>query len=173
MREKKIFVLGGAASGKSVYAESLVIKADARPVYIATARAFDTEMEAKIARHRARRGPEWRDLPAPDDLPRALATLVEGEIALLDCATMWLTNAMLAERDLEAETDALIEALSACAAPVVIVSNEVGQGIVPDHPLGRRFRDAQGLLNQRLAAASDAAVLVVAGLPLALKGALP
>ena len=171
--QKIIFVLGGAASGKSTYAESLVTKADERPVYLATAEARDEEMFEKIAKHRARRGEEWRDVACPRDAAGAISGLERGDIALLDCATMWLTNVMLAEGDVAAETQALLSALRTSAAPVVVVSNEVGQGIVPEHRLGRRFREAQGQLNQDLAALADTVVLVVAGLPLALKGTLP
>ncbi len=163
-------VTGGAASGKSRLAEARVLGCGRPPVYIATAQAWDDEMRAKIARHRARRS-GWRDLEAPIDLPGALSTLTRNEAALVDCLTLWLTNVMLAETDQQAAEDALCGALSASAAPVVCVTNEVGQGIVPDNALGRRFRDAQGRLNQRIAAQADCVVAVIAGLPLVLKGA--
>lgn len=162
-------VLGGAASGKSAHAEALVTATGRPRVYIATAEAWDAEMAAKIARHRASRGPAWRTLEAPRDLPAALATVTPDEAVLIDCATLWLTNLMLADADLPAAETALLAALAACPAPVVIVSNEVGQGIVPDTALGRRFRNAQGALNQRLAARADTVVAVMAGLPLSLK----
>jgi adenosylcobinamide kinase/adenosylcobinamide-phosphate guanylyltransferase len=162
-------VLGGAASGKSGHAEALVTATGRPRVYIATAEAWDTEMADKIARHRAARGPAWRTLEAPRDLPAALATVTAAEAVLIDCATLWLTNLMLAEADLPAAETALLAALADCPAPVVIVSNEVGHGIVPDTALGRRFRNAQGALNQRLAARADTVVAVMAGLPLILK----
>lgn len=162
-------VLGGAASGKSSHAEALVTATGRPRVYIATAEAWDAEMAAKIGRHRAARGPAWRTLEAPRDLPAALATVTPDEAVLIDCATLWLTNLMLADADLPAAETALLAALAACPAPVVIVSNEVGQGIVPDTALGRRFRNAQGALNQRLAARADTVVAVMAGLPLSLK----
>ena len=166
-------VLGGANSGKSGFAETLVTATGRPRVYIATAQAFDAEMAEKIAAHRIARGPDWRTVEAPLDPCPALRSAEAGEVVLLDCVTLWLSNLMLAGADLaEAET-ALIEALAACPAPVVVVSNEVGQGVVPDTSLGRRFRGAQGRLNQRLAAEAGLAVLVVAGLPLVLKGALP
>jgi adenosylcobinamide kinase / adenosylcobinamide-phosphate guanylyltransferase len=162
-------VLGGAASGKSSHAEALVTATGRPRVYIATAEAWDAEMAAKIARHRAARGPAWRTLEAPRDLPAALATVTPDEAVLIDCATLWLTNLMLADADLPAAETALLAALAACPAPVVIVSNEVGQGIVPDTALGRRFRIAQGALNQRLAAHAASVIAVMAGLPLSLK----
>ena len=171
MNPKKFtFVVGGAASGKSAHAESLVLGAGGTPVYIATAEAHDAEMAAKIAAHReARAGRGWRTVEAPLDVAEVLKAATGGEVVLLDCATLWLTNVMLAGRDVEAEADRLLDALSACAAPVVVVSNEVGAGIVPETSLGRRFRAAQGRLNQRLAAAADHVVTVIAGLPLVLK----
>jgi adenosylcobinamide kinase/adenosylcobinamide-phosphate guanylyltransferase len=147
-----------------------VLATGLQPVYIATAQAWDDEMAAKIARHRARRM-GWRDIEAPLDLPLALASLRAGDAALLDCLTLWLTNQLLAEHDLDLAADALCAALSACTVPVVVVSNEVGQGIVPDNALSRRFREAQGLLNQRIAAQAERVITVLAGLPLTLKPA--
>jgi adenosyl cobinamide kinase/adenosyl cobinamide phosphate guanylyltransferase len=127
-------------------------------------------MAARIKAHRARRGAEWRTVEAPRDLAAALAACGRMPV-LVDCLTLWLSNLMLAEADIDAEVERLETALAAAAAPVVLVANEVGSGIVPDHPLGRRFRDLQGTLNQRLAAGADRVVLMVAGLPLAVKGA--
>lgn len=162
-------VTGGAASGKSALAETRLLGSTLAPVYIATAQAWDNEMRAKIARHRARRS-GWREIEAPMDLPAALATLRAGEAALVDCLTLWLTNVMLAKADLAEAEAALVAALAASPAPVVCVTNEVGQGIVPESALGRRFREAQGRLNQRIAAQADSVIAVMAGLPLALKG---
>ncbi len=170
--QKLALVLGGASSGKSTFAEGLVT-ATARPrVYIATAQAWDSEMQRKIAQHREARGPDWRTVEVPRDLSNALRDVTQNEVVLIDCATLWLTNQLLAEADLDAAETGLIEALGTCPAPVVVVSNEVGLGLVPDSPLGRRFRDAQGHLNQRLAERADLVVLVAAGLPLVLKGTL-
>jgi len=174
MKERLTLVLGGAASGKSAFAERLVLAhRGATPVYIATAQAFDAEMTDKIAQHRRQRGANWRTLEHPLDAAAALGSLGADAAVLLDCATLWLSNQMLADADLAAETDRLLAALASCAAPVVVVSNEVGQGIVPDNALARRFRNAQGRLNQRLAAAAGQVVLLVAGLPMVLKGELP
>lgn len=166
-------VIGGARSGKSTFAESLVT-ATARPRrYIATAEAWDDEMRARIAQHLQDRGSDWTTVEAPLDLAAALADAREDEAVLLDCATLWLTNHLLADHDLEREAALLIASLLTCKAPVVVVSNEVGLGIVPDNALSRRFRDAQGRLNQRLAQSADLVVTVIAGLPLVLKGRLP
>ncbi len=166
-------VIGGARSGKSGYAERLIF-ATVRPRrYIATAEAWDDEMRARIARHQQDRGPDWTTVEAPLDLAAALTAATPNEVVLIDCATLWLTNHLLADHDLAAETAHLVTALAACAAPVVIVTNETGWGIVPDNALARRFRDAQGRLNQRLAGRAALVVTVIAGLPLALKGGLP
>jgi adenosylcobinamide kinase/adenosylcobinamide-phosphate guanylyltransferase len=162
------FVLGGARSGKSRYAESLVAALAPPLVYVATAQGGDDEMAERIAVHRARRGPGWRTIEAPRDLRGALSACGSAP-ALLDCLTLWLSNLMLGEADIEAEITGLEAALAAAAAPVVVVANEVGSGIVPEFPLGRKFRDLQGTLNQRIAARADRVVLMVAGLPLVIK----
>ncbi len=171
-------VLGGARSGKSRYAESLfaALPPAWEPpfAYVATAEAGDDEMAARIEAHRARRGAQWRTIEAPRDIAGALKACA-GMPVLVDCLTLWLSNLMLAEADIDKEIEVLEQALAAAAAaaaPVVLVANEVGFGIVPGYPLGRRFRDQQGLLNQRLAARADRVVLMVAGLPLAVKGTL-
>jgi len=164
-------VLGGARSGKSRYAESLLAASPPPWAYVATAEAGDHEMAVRIRAHRARRGRNWTTIEAPRDLPAALAACASMPV-LVDCLTLWLSNLMLAEADIEEETAHLERALAAGAAPIVLVANEVGSGIVPEHPLGRRFRDQQGVLNQRLAARADRVVLMVAGLPLAVKGTL-
>jgi len=170
---KNACVFGGARSGKSAFAENLIITTGRRRVYIATAEAWDDEMRDRIAAHRLDRGDGWETVDAPLDLAGALATIPADAAVLVDCATLWLTNHMLAEHDLAVETERLLTALAACAAPVVVVSNEVGWGIVPDNALARRFRDAQGRLNQQMAAQADLVVGVMAGLPFALKGRLP
>lgn len=171
--QKLSLVLGGANSGKSALGERLVRSAGKRLVYVATAQAFDAEMEAKIARHRAQRGTDWRTVETPHDAAQALESVTGDEAVLLDCATLWLSNHLLAESDVEAEADRLIAALAACRGPVVMVSNETGLGVVPDNALARRFRAAQGHLNQRLAAEAGLVVFVAAGLPMVLKGELP
>ena len=166
-------VIGGARSGKSGLAERLVTGSGRTRRYIATAEAWDDEMRDRITRHRADRGQGWITVEAPLDLTAALAKADPTEVVLVDCATLWLTNHLLAEHDLAAETAALLAALAACAAPVVVVSNEVGWGIVPDNALARAFRDAQGRLNQQIAAEAGLVVGVMAGLPMVLKGRLP
>ncbi len=174
MLPKLALVLGGAASGKSRWSEKLVRGASENPLYIATAEAYDDEMRAKIAAHRKMRASDdWTTIEAPLDLAPALASAAPGQVVLLDCATLWLSNHMLADHDLEAAEEALIDALAACAAPVVVVSNEVGLSVVPDNALARRFQRAQGNLNQRLAAEAGLVVQMIAGLPLVMKGALP
>ncbi|SMR81586.1 adenosylcobinamide kinase /adenosylcobinamide-phosphate guanylyltransferase [Aliiroseovarius halocynthiae] len=166
-------VLGGAASGKSDYAEQLVAATDRPMLYIATAQSFDAEMDDKIALHQARRGAGWRTIEAPLNAADAFACAEESEVVLFDCATMWLSNQLFAESNLGDAEVALFSAISDCKAPVVIVSNEVGAGIVPENALARRFRQTQGELNQRIAQRADLVVTVMAGLPLALKGTMP
>jgi adenosyl cobinamide kinase/adenosyl cobinamide phosphate guanylyltransferase len=163
-------VLGGARSGKSRHAEALLARHPAPWVYLATAEAWDEEMRTRIAEHRARRDGRWQTVDAPLDLPAALAT---PQPVLVDCLTLWLTNLMLGEHDVEAATKALEAALRARVAPTVLVANEVGLGIVPESALGRAFRDRAGVLNQRVAAAADHVHFIAAGLPLLLKGELP
>jgi len=138
---------------------------------VATAEAGDEEMAARIKAHRERRGAPWRTIEAPRDLGSALSES-GGTAVLVDCLTLWLSNLMLAETDIEREIQSLEKAVAAPKSPVVLVANEVGFGVVPDHALGRRFRDLQGILNQRMAARADRVVLMVAGLPLAVKGSL-
>ena len=166
---KIILVTGGARSGKSAIAENLIASLGAGPVYIATAEARDEEMADRIARHQARRGPEWITHNEPLDLISALNATDGHGPRLVDCLTLWLTNMMLQGADWEAASRDLIAALPAQQAPIVFVTNEVGSGIVPDNQLARAFRDAAGLLNQWVAAAADDAYLAVAGLSLQLK----
>ena len=166
-------VIGGARSGKSSFAESLITASGRPRRYIATAEAWDEEMRDRIARHCVQRGASWTTVEAPLDLCAALSEARPSEAVLIDCATLWLTNHLLADHDIAAETTLLLTALAACPAPVVIVSNETGWGIVPENALARRFRDEQGRVNQRLAAQAQLAVTVIAGLPVVLKGQLP
>jgi adenosylcobinamide kinase / adenosylcobinamide-phosphate guanylyltransferase len=164
-------VLGGARSGKSRYAEDLIAALRPPWVFVATAEPGDAEMTERIAAHRSRRGKNWQTVEAPHDLAAALAAVATDTPVLVDCLTLWLSNRILAEADLEAEIAGLEAALRSRRAPVVLVSNEVGSGIVPDNELARRFRDLQGRVNQRMAARADRVVLMVAGLPLVVKDA--
>lgn len=165
-------VLGGARSGKSRHAETLVIGSGLQPFYVATAEARDGEMTDRIGLHRARRGGDgWTTVEEPLDLADALSRIAaeRGRAVLVDCLTLWLSNLFEAGRDPETEAKALCALLPSLPSPVVLVSNEIGLGLVPETPLGRAFRDAQGRLNQAVAAAVPSVVFVAAGLPLALK----
>ncbi|MGE5506249.1 MAG: bifunctional adenosylcobinamide kinase/adenosylcobinamide-phosphate guanylyltransferase [Actinomycetota bacterium] len=161
-------VLGGARSGKSRYAERLLDGAPA--LYLATGQAFDAEMAERIRLHRARRGPGWDTVEEPLALPEAIERGARPDRpVLVDCLTLWISNLMHAGRDVDAATDALCEVLSAPPGPVVLVSNEVGMGLVPETALGRAFRDHQGRVNQAVAETCRRVVFVAAGLPLILK----
>jgi adenosylcobinamide kinase/adenosylcobinamide-phosphate guanylyltransferase len=162
-------VLGGARSGKSRHAEALVTALPPPWLYIATGEPRDNEMAARIAEHRARRSAPWQTVEAPRDLAGALTAAPAGAAVLIDCLTLWLTNVMLAGADVDAEIARLERALFERGGATVLVANEVGLGIVPDNALARRFRDAAGRLNQRLAAAADRVVLLVAGIPVKVK----
>jgi len=159
-------VLGGARSGKSFHAEALVTALPPPWVYVATAEALDDEMRERVEKHRARRAAGWQTVEAPLDFRGALAT---DRPVLVDCLTLWLTNILLAEHDIAAATAVLETALEARTAPTVLVANEVGLGIVPENALARKFRDAAGRLNQRLAARADSVLFLVAGLPMRVK----
>lgn len=168
-----LLVLGGARSGKSAYAQAVVERSGLERVLLATATAGDPEMAERISRHRADRDAGWRTVEEPLDLVAALASEAgPGRAVLVDCLTLWLSNLMLAGRDPEGDTARLAAAVRGAEGPVVLVSNEVGSGLVPDTPLGRRFRDAQGRLNAAAAQACEVAVLLVAGCPLVLKPAV-
>jgi adenosylcobinamide kinase/adenosylcobinamide-phosphate guanylyltransferase len=164
-----ILITGGARSGKSRRAETRVRAFPGQPVYVATAEARDAEMEARIAKHRARRKTGWIERAVPLDLEPALAASDGGGARLVDCLTLWLSNLMHAERDWEREVSELATALPRLRSPVVLVSNEVGLGIVPDNALARSFRDAAGIMNQAIAEVADEVEFVVAGLPMKLK----
>ncbi|MEX0970584.1 MAG: bifunctional adenosylcobinamide kinase/adenosylcobinamide-phosphate guanylyltransferase [Paracoccaceae bacterium] len=166
-------ILGGASSGKSAFAEQLVLKSGRKPVYIATCTADDAEMQARIQRHRERRDGRWRELEVPLELANALGWIAADEIVLVDCMTLWLSNLMEAQRDVDEALALFLRQMHVCAQPVVLVSNELGMGLVPETSLGRRFRDQQGKINQSLAKAADTVTFVAAGLPLSLKGKLP
>ncbi|RTE93532.1 bifunctional adenosylcobinamide kinase/adenosylcobinamide-phosphate guanylyltransferase [Bradyrhizobium sp. LVM 105] len=164
-----ILITGGARSGKSKRAEMRTRAFPGQPVYVATAEPLDTEMEARIAKHRARRGADWIEREVPLDLVDALVASDGGGARLVDCLTLWLSNLMHATRDWEREVTELASALPRLKSPVVLVTNEVGLGIVPDNALARSFRDAAGIMNQTIAAAADEVEFVVAGLPMKLK----
>lgn len=175
LKNDLILVIGGARSGKSRFAlervEGLANQRGMRPGMLATAQAFDDEMAHRIKAHKQERGDHWLAVEEPLEIAGALLSFAPqcGAI-VVDCLTLWLSNIMHHERAIGAETDALLQALSTVACPVVMVSNEVGLGLVPETPLGRSFRDEQGRLNQRMAAACNQVVFLAAGLPLYLKG---
>jgi adenosylcobinamide kinase/adenosylcobinamide-phosphate guanylyltransferase len=164
-----LLVLGGARSGKSRYAESL---GTGQKFYVATAEASDEEMVQRIAAHRQQRGPEWETFEVPLDLVGALQTIDgKGRFILIDCLTIWLSNLMVVKLDVRREAEMLCESLTKLKSRVVLVSNEVGLGIVPANVLARTFRDEQGFLNQRIAEIADEVILMTAGLPMVLKKA--
>ncbi len=164
-------VLGGARSGKSAYAEGLVMAYPSPWLYLATAEIWDDEMAERVTLHRARRREGWITRDVPLALPEAVAA-AEGPV-LVDCLTLWLTNLILKEADVAEAVERLAAACTAATGPVVLVTNEVGLGIVPDNALARRFRDEAGRLHQRMAALADRVVLTVAGLPLTVKPQAP
>lgn len=165
------FILGGARSGKSQRALNVAEAVGARRVFIATAEAFDDEMAKRIARHKAERSVGWSTVEALVDLTSAIYIAPsKADVCLVDCLTLWLSNLMHSGRDIEAETAQLCDAISDSPIPIILVSNEVGLGLVPETPLGRAFRDAQGRLNQQVAKVCDRVEFVTAGLPIALKG---
>ncbi len=169
---RSLFVLGGARSGKSSYAQKIAESSGLRPVMIATAEAHDNEMAERIERHKRERGPAWGLVETPlalTDTLRRHAT--PTTILLVDCATLWLSNLFLHDYDSGERTRELTALIPTLTGPVIFVSNEVGQGIVPENALARRFRDAQGRLNQALAQSCDGVVFIGAGLPLQLKPA--
>jgi adenosylcobinamide kinase / adenosylcobinamide-phosphate guanylyltransferase len=164
-----ILITGGARSGKSVRAEARAIGFPGRPVYIATAEALDAEMAERIAQHRARRGSDWLTYETPLELVAVLRETDRGGARLVDCLTLWLFNLLQAGRDWANETEALADALAQQNSPVVLVTNEVGLGIVPDNALARQFRDAAGIVNQTIARAAHEVEFMVAGLPMRVK----
>ncbi|MEM6627767.1 MAG: bifunctional adenosylcobinamide kinase/adenosylcobinamide-phosphate guanylyltransferase [Pseudomonadota bacterium] len=169
--QTSFFILGGARSGKSRRALALAEELGASRVFVATAQAWDEEMSERIAQHKAERGAGWTTIEAPLELVEVLDELKgECDVCVVDCLTLWLSNLMHHNRDVDAETAQLCAAIAASPIPIILVSNEVGLGIVPETPLGRTFRDAQGRLNQDVAAVCDHVEVLVAGLPLILKG---
>lgn len=165
-----LFVLGGARSGKSRYAQTRAEATGLDRLFVATAQAFDDEMRERIARHRGERGDRWTTIEAPIDL----AVVIDGhgradQVMLIDCLTLWTSNLLLADRDITAATDELVAAIARASGPIILVANEAGLGIVPDNGLARRFRDEAGIVNQRVAAACAEVQFLAAGLPLTLK----
>jgi adenosylcobinamide kinase/adenosylcobinamide-phosphate guanylyltransferase len=164
------FILGGARSGKSRRAQSLAEALHGVPVYLATAQPFDAEMADRIARHRNDRGDRWRTIEAPINLAAAIRTHgAVGNVLLIDCLTLWLSNILLAGADVDSSIHELVDALAAATVPLFVVSNEVGLGIVPDNALARQFRDHAGRLHQRVAEVADRVEWMVAGLALRMK----
>ena len=164
-----ILITGGARSGKSRHAETRAHAFAGRPIYIATAEALDGEMAERIASHRARRGSEWIEREEPLELAQALIETDSGGARLVDCLTLWLSNLLHAGRDWQQAVAELTEALKRQQSPVVLVTNEVGLGIVPDNALARAYRDAAGIMNQTIAGVADEVEFIVAGLPMKLK----
>lgn len=165
------FILGGARSGKTSHALARARQLSQGPlIMIATAQALDAEMTERIARHQAERDEAWTTIEAPLDLAGAVRGLAPSDVAVIDCLTLWLTNQMLAGAEIVPAVANLVEALAQSHAALVVISNEVGQGIVPDNALARRFRDEAGWMHQKVAAAADRVEVIWAGLPLPLKG---
>jgi adenosylcobinamide kinase/adenosylcobinamide-phosphate guanylyltransferase len=168
--DKSLLVLGGARSGKSRFAQTQAEHLPGDLVYIATAQALDSEMEERIVRHRSDRGPRWRTVEEPLDLTSTIsAESSPGSVLLVDCLTLWASNLIFADRDVDSDLAALAETIGCARGKLIFVSNEVGLGIVPDNALARRFRDVAGEINQSVARAVDAAVFMAAGLPFVLK----
>ncbi len=166
-----ILILGGARSGKSAFAEQLLRESNAGRIYLATATAGDDEMKARIAHHRTARGAAWQTIEEPIAIVDCLKRETDkGRAVLVDCLTLWLSNLFMGTHDIDQEIDRLALFLQEAPRDIVLVSNEIGLGLVPETKLGRDFRDAQGRLNQRIAAAVPTVVFVAAGLPLYLKG---
>ncbi len=165
-------VLGGASSGKSLWAENFVLRQASKAHYVATALAFDSEMKEKITRHRSRRGAEWTTIEEHLALQSCISSLPQSSPILVDCATMWLSNLLFEKKDLIGECNDFCQYLMTYKGQLVIVSNEVGQSVIPETKMGRCFQIAQGRLNQDLAAIASTVVFITAGLPMVLKGSL-
>jgi adenosylcobinamide kinase/adenosylcobinamide-phosphate guanylyltransferase len=171
---KVMLITGGARAGKSRYAERLMTARPAHHAVIATATAGDAEMAERIARHKAERDKTWETIEQPISVRAAIRNAARPDrILLVDCLTLWISNLLGEQRDIVVEMLGLVGTLKIAAGPVIIVSNEVGLGIVPDNPLARAFRDNLGRANQLVAAAAEVVVFMAAGIPIILKGSLP
>jgi adenosylcobinamide kinase / adenosylcobinamide-phosphate guanylyltransferase len=170
-RSRIILVLGGARSGKSAFAEQLIDQTLLHKIYIATCEPFDGDMNTRISLHKSRRGANWTLVEEPIDLMRSLTENAHQTRAILvDCLTLWLTNLMMGDKDIAHYTRELTGCLQAVQGTIILVSNEVGQGIVPDNKMARDFRDYAGVLHQKIAAIADEVYFITAGLPHTLKG---
>jgi adenosylcobinamide kinase/adenosylcobinamide-phosphate guanylyltransferase len=174
MGKKVIFITGGCRSGKSRYALDYANRHFSKKLYLATCEVLDQEMAQRVENHKKMRGPEWQTVEEPLEVVEKVRRYGdEAEVVLLDCITLWLSNLLLKWDDdskVTGEVDRLIETLKKSQASFLIVSNEVGMGIVPADPLSRRFRDLSGTVNQRIAEVADTVILMVSGLPIFLKG---
>lgn len=171
MQFRRLLILGGVRSGKSRFAQELAEQSGRNKVFLATGEPRDDEMTERIALHRRNRGDGWMTVETPLELPTAIRERGEDEAVIVDCLTLWLTNILLAERDVRHAVAELEGAIREARCALVLVSNEVGMGIVPESALGRQFRDWQGKVNQAAAMTCDGAVFMVSGCPLLLKPA--
>ena len=169
VKPMKTLIIGGAASGKSAYAEGLASNSKLYKIYLASANIYDEEMQLKVNKHKIRRGDDWTTISEPLEAKEKITYLKDNQIMLFDCATMWLTNQMLKKADIQSEISQLIDSIMLSKGSIIVVTNEVGSGIVPENSMARQFRELQGLLNQELASISDSVIQVIAGLPLFLK----
>ena len=170
MDNKSTLILGGARSGKSSYAEKLALSFDLEPIYIATAQAKDDEMVDRIRHHKLRRNADWKTIEEPLNISKVIVDHSSPHnVILIDCLTLWLSNIFAKSLNFETEIKTLVEAVAAAKGPIIFVSNEVGQGIVPINELARNFRDEAGRLNQQIAASVANVYVIMAGLPLPIK----
>ena len=171
-RGRLTLLLGGARSGKSRHAQILAMATPPPWIYVATAEALDDEMRDRIAKHRSVRGDGWSTIEEPIELARAVAQAPADAPVVVDCITLWVSNLMLGAHNVDAAVRRFIKSLDGRRAPTIVVSNEVGAGLVPETALGRAFRDQAGLVNQHLAVSAHTVLFMVAGLAMPLK-ALP
>ena len=172
--QKITLILGGTRSGKSAYGEMLALKNFSSPIYIFTAQAWDDEMKSRIKTHKKRReGKNWKDIEAPIELGTAIKNnAISNNCILVDYLTLWLTNILLAGQDIDDAINELLQMIKACPGEIILISSEVGLGIVPDNSIARRFRDLSGKLHQKLAMEAENVLLMVAGIPMVVKGEL-
>lgn len=169
-RGRRVFILGGARSGKSAFAIAEASALPGRKAYVATAQAFDDEMKVRIERHRRERPETWDTFEVPLDLSGLLMKIRDShDVILIDCLTLWLSNLVLAGKDILQETESFVSSMTTVGGSLFAVSNEVGFGIVPENEMARKFRDLAGTLNQRVAAVADQVYLIAAGIPIKIK----